>query len=121
MTVGQPVDAASSESNIGEVRSGSGRRLDEAESIFREALRVSKASGDRFRGPAAGQLGRAVSRAGRHEEALTLLGRRERRLQGVGAQADVLETDAEDTAEFYLFMGRTADARSSRPPPRSRR
>ena len=109
ITVGQPVDAASSDSNMGEVLSDQGR-LDEAETLLREALRVWRASGDRYSyAGTLSQLGRVLSRAGRHEEALELFAEARAGLESVGAQADVLETDAK-VAECYLFMGRHDDA-----------
>jgi class 3 adenylate cyclase/tetratricopeptide (TPR) repeat protein len=109
LTVGQPVDAASSDSNMGEVLSDQGR-LDEAEPLLREALRVWRASGDRYSyAGTLSQLGRVLSRSGRHEEALELFAEARDGLESVGAQADVLETDAK-VAECYLFMGRHDDA-----------
>jgi len=109
LKVGQPVDAASSDSNMGEVLSDQGR-LDEAEPLLREALRVWRASGDRYSyAGTLSQLGRVLSRSGRHEEALQLFAEARDGLGSVGAQADVLETDAK-IAECYLFMGRHDEA-----------
>ena len=69
-----------------------------------------KASGDRYSyAGTLSQLGRTVSRAGRHEEALEIFAEARAGLEDVGAHADVLETDAK-VAECYLFMGRTEDA-----------
>ena len=95
---------------MGEVSLGNEGRIDEAESLLREALRVWRASGDRYSyAGTLSQLGRVVSRAGRYEEALELLAEARDGLEAIGAQADVLETDAK-VAECYLFMGRHDDA-----------
>ena len=70
---GDVVGAANASMNVAEIRSDQGR-LEEAEAPAREALRVFRAA--RFSeeiATACGILGRALSRAGRHEEAEQLL------------------------------------------------
>jgi class 3 adenylate cyclase/tetratricopeptide (TPR) repeat protein len=109
LTVGQPVDAANDDTNIGEVLADQGH-LREAEALLRDTLRVWKAAGDRGAYAASlGQLAPVCLRSGRHDEALSLLAEARQTFQDVGAQADVLETDAK-IAECYAFVGRSRDA-----------
>ncbi len=109
LRTGDPVNAAFGSANIGEILGDQGH-LEEAESMMREALPVWKAAGDQF-GVAflLSQLGRVAAKGGRLEEALRLLDDARTRFADIGAQRDVLETDAH-RAEALLFRRRGAEA-----------
>ncbi|HEX2029437.1 MAG TPA: adenylate/guanylate cyclase domain-containing protein [Nitriliruptorales bacterium] len=101
---GDEVGVAFAKSNIGEILSDQGH-LETAEELFREALRVWQAAGDRS-GTAFGKsnLGRAAARAGRYDEGSRLFHEARAESQDVGAEADVLETDAR-IAELHVLQG----------------
>ena len=109
LRTGDPVNAASGTFNVGEIRSDQGR-LDEADSLFRETLRVWRAAAYR---PgialAVSYLGRVASRAGRFDEARQLLGEARAVLEEIGAENEILQADA-FAAECDIFGGRWQDA-----------
>jgi tetratricopeptide (TPR) repeat protein len=83
--------------------------LEEAEPLFREALRVWRAAG--FRAGVADatiHLGRVASRAGRFDEALASFDEARAEYVDVGAASLVLETDAR-IAECLLFEAKADD------------
>ena len=109
LRTGDAVEAANGTNNVAEVLSDQGH-LGEAETRFREALRVWKAAG--FEGGVAyalANLGRVAYRDGRPEEGLPLL-REARALFGEsGFVAQVLETDTR-IAECHLVAHEPEEA-----------
>jgi tetratricopeptide (TPR) repeat protein len=101
---GDAVNAAMGTANVAEILSDQGR-LDQAEPMFHEALRVWQAAGDRggvaF---ATSALGRIASRTERFDEALELLARAREVFVDLGARSDVVETDAR-VAECVVVSG----------------
>ena len=84
--------------------------LEEAESRFRDALRIWRASGYR-QGVAfaVANLGKIASRQGRFDEAVELLGEARRSFDEVGSSSYVLDVDAR-LAENAVFAGDPAAA-----------
>lgn len=99
---GDPVNAAFGTINVAEILSDQGR-LEEAERLARDALRVWRVAGDRdgvaF---AMSLLGRIESRAHRFAEADRLFDAARAEFEDIGSVADVLETDAR-IAESLCF------------------
>jgi tetratricopeptide (TPR) repeat protein len=107
--MGDAVHAAMGRLNIGEILSDQGR-LDEAEGLFRDALRVWRAAGFREgEAYAVGNLGRLASRGGRHAEAMELLERARSLFKDIGEERMVVEMDAR-SAESLLFSGEAGAA-----------
>jgi predicted ATPase/class 3 adenylate cyclase len=88
--------------NRGEILSDQGR-LDQAEPLFRAALRVARASES---GPWLAEIaryyGRLAARAGRFDEADALLGEARRQYEEDGSRNDVVLTDAVIAERFVL-------------------
>jgi tetratricopeptide (TPR) repeat protein len=90
---GNVVDAAFGTSNIGEILANQGR-LDEAEPLFVDALRIWQAAGYRGGvGFATMHLGRIAARRGDAERAADLLARARADFEAIEAATDILETD----------------------------
>src|SRR5262249_40199417 len=95
--------------NRGEILSDQGK-LEEAEPLFRYALRVARASGTESRvADVASHLGRLLAREGSFEEARTLLAEARDRYEQDGARAEVVATEAR-IAECLLLQGDAAAA-----------
>jgi class 3 adenylate cyclase/tetratricopeptide (TPR) repeat protein len=93
MQTGNAVDAAFGTSNIGEILANQGR-LDEAEPLFVDALRIWQAAGYRGGvGFATMHLGRIAARRGDAERAAELLARARADFEAIEAATDILETD----------------------------
>jgi predicted ATPase len=91
---GSAVDAARAAANIAEVLSDQGRG-GEAESLLREALRVSTAAGYRYDiALIQGFLGRTCARSGRFDEAFHYLRATREALSDTGFEGDVAKIDA---------------------------
>jgi tetratricopeptide (TPR) repeat protein len=106
---GNAVMQAFCTNNIGEILCDQGR-LEEAERLFRQALRVWQAAGHRSRvAYAKTNLARVALRAERHSDALRLYEEALAESSDIGAHADVLESDAR-IAECLLGQGRWAQA-----------
>jgi class 3 adenylate cyclase/tetratricopeptide (TPR) repeat protein len=101
---GDAVSAAYGTINIGEILSDQGH-LEQAEQLFRSALRVWRASGYRA-GVAAveHQLARAAARAGRFEEAFALYEHSRAEFSAVGDRSSLVEINAK-IAECHLWHG----------------
>ncbi len=109
---GDPVNAAGCSMNTAEVLVEQGRSA-EAESILSDVSRVYLAAGDRYDlGICLAFRGRAALRAGRVDDALSLLEAARAEFEFVGAHGDVLEVDAR-VAECLLFTGEPARALSA--------
>jgi class 3 adenylate cyclase/tetratricopeptide (TPR) repeat protein len=107
--IGDPVHAANGTLNIAEIFTDQGR-LEEAERLARDALRVWRAAGATYSvGFATRQLGRVAARSGRHQEALEQLEQARTLFLEAGAPSDVNETDAA-RAECLVLSGRPAEA-----------
>jgi class 3 adenylate cyclase/tetratricopeptide (TPR) repeat protein len=102
--VGDAEGAALADNNIAEILSDQGH-LEEAETLFRDALRVFRASGSVMTGLALSNLGRVAARSGRFDEALELYERAEAQLTEIGDLGFLLENGAR-VAELHLFAGR---------------
>jgi tetratricopeptide (TPR) repeat protein len=95
--------------NIAEILADQGR-LEEAEALFRDALRVFRSSGSgMMSGLALSNLARVAARSGRFDEALDLYERADKQLREVGDLGQVLENQAR-LAELYLFEGLWSEA-----------
>jgi tetratricopeptide (TPR) repeat protein len=95
--------------NIGEILCDQGR-LDEADALFRQAVRVWQAAGHRSRvAYAKTNLARVALRAGRYADALARYEEAKAESIDVGADGDVLESDAR-IAECLVAHGRWAQA-----------
>jgi len=105
---GDPVNAAYGTCNVGEILSDQGR-LEEADPLLRDAMRVWRAAGDRA-GVAFAEslLGRLASRAGRADEAMERLSRAREVFVDVGSLTDAMDADGR-VAECLVFCG-LADA-----------
>ncbi len=104
LTIGDTVAAAHTSAMIGEVLSDQGL-LVEAEGQLRGSLRILKAAGDGLAyGDCLAVLGRTLLRAGRPEESLILLEEARAVFSGIGAQSEVVGTDAR-IAECRVSMG----------------
>jgi len=102
--VGDTIQEACTMGNVGEVLSDQGR-FDEADQLFRRSLRVCRAAGDRRDAAyALRNLGRLAYRRGRFNEATDLLEQARAEFAHVGAEADVVETDAA-FAECLVLRG----------------
>jgi class 3 adenylate cyclase/tetratricopeptide (TPR) repeat protein len=107
--IGDIVNASYGTINVAEILSDQGR-LDEAEPLLRQVLRVWRAAADRASiAFGLGHLGRVTYRAGRHDEAFTMLEEARKLAANFGRQVDVLELTGR-TAECLLFAG---DARGA--------
>ena len=107
--IGDPVHAANGTFNIAEIMTDQGR-LEEAEPLLREALRVWRAAGWQARVALANrQLGKVAARSGNHDEGLELLERARQVFVDVGAQSDVNETVGA-TAECLVLQERGSEA-----------
>ncbi len=106
---GNPVEAARAEENLGELLCDRGD-LAEAEAVLRSALRVWKAADN----PAECafvqcQLGRVASRAGRYEEAASLLAEARQGFVDIGARYDALDVHTR-IVENLVFQGKGESA-----------
>jgi tetratricopeptide (TPR) repeat protein len=107
--VGDPVQSAISKMNSAEVLVDQGFTR-EAESLFREATRVWRTTGDNYNlGFCLVQLGRVAGSFGRMDEALERLEQARERYQFVGALGQVPEVDAREV-ECQLLDGRAQGA-----------
>ena len=108
--IGDPLHAAVRANNEAEVLSDQGR-LEAAEPLFRELVRIARGSGFPI-GEALGtsNLGRVAARAGRFEEAHGLYEDAERQFAEIGSKRYVTETRAR-VAEVLVFEGRHGEAR----------
>jgi len=108
LATGDRVEAANATNNVAEVLSDQGRWL-EAETMFREALRVWRAAEvDVGVAYVVGNLGRVAARTGRPDEAIELLDQARKMFDEAGYASQVLETDAR-IVEAHVLDGR-ADA-----------
>jgi class 3 adenylate cyclase/tetratricopeptide (TPR) repeat protein len=95
--------------NRGELLSDQGR-LEEAEPLFRSALRVARAAGTGSRiADVTSHYGRLAARAGRFAESHALLEEARTEYEQAGAHAEVLLIDAR-IAECLAYEGRPAEA-----------
>ena len=107
--MGDSVHAAMGTMNIAEILSDQGH-VEEAEGLFRDALRVWRAAGFREGiAYATSNLGRAASRAGRHEEAEDFFARGRELFDDIGEERPVVETDAR-LAESLVLRGSSGEA-----------
>jgi class 3 adenylate cyclase/tetratricopeptide (TPR) repeat protein len=112
LRAGDAADAAFGDCNIGEVLADRGQ-LDEAQARLRRALRTWRGSGyDWGVAYATAILGRAATRAGRHDEAIDLLADAARRFRELRVLGDLDWVEAL-LAEAEAFAGR-ADAALTR-------
>ena len=109
LRLGDAVDAATGTHNIAEVLSDQGR-LDEAREMFEESLRVWRAAdfgvGVAY---ATSSLGRVASRSGDFERAAELYEAARDQFQGMGADAELIDTDAR-IAEALVFRHKPEEA-----------
>jgi tetratricopeptide (TPR) repeat protein len=107
---GDPVHAAIRANNEAEVLSDQGR-LEAAEPLFRDMVRVCRGAGFPI-GEALGtsSLRRVAARAGRYEEAHELYGDAERQFTEIGSKRYSTETRAR-VAEVLVLEGRHGEAR----------
>ena len=109
ITIGDTVDAAMGPMNIGEIFSDQGR-LDEAETLFRDVLRVWTAAGRKeFIALTTSNLARVASRSGGCSEALDLFDEALRMFREMGDDGEVLETEAR-IAECLMLQGALTEA-----------
>ena len=102
--IGDTVDAAMGPMNIGEILSDQGR-LDEAEAMFREVLRIWTAAGRKeFIALTTSDLARVESRAGGCSQAMELYGEALRMFQEIGDDGEILETETR-IAECRMLQG----------------
>ena len=102
--IGDAVNASYGTINIAEILVDQGR-LDEAEPLLRQVLRVWQAAGDRASiAYALGHLGRVAYRSGRTDEGLRLLEEALELSRDVGRQMDEIEI-AGRIAECRIFAG----------------
>ncbi|MCA1726742.1 MAG: tetratricopeptide repeat protein [Actinobacteria bacterium] len=88
---GDSVNAAFGTVNVGEIRSDQGR-LEEAEPLLRQALQVWRAAGYRSGvAYALGQLARAASRSGRHDEAIRMFDEARALAREIGSEFELAE------------------------------
>jgi tetratricopeptide (TPR) repeat protein len=107
--MGDLVHAATGSNNIAEILSDQGL-LDEAETMFRDALRIWQAAGYREGvAYALGNLGRVAARAGRHDEAGEQLEQAKALLLEIGEERAAVEIDAR-IAENLVLRGDTTAA-----------
>ncbi|TMK97445.1 MAG: tetratricopeptide repeat protein [Actinobacteria bacterium] len=105
---GDAVNAMHGVNNIAEILSDQGH-LEEAATMFREALSVWKAAGYRWAAAGVSNLGRIAARSGNSEEAMRLY------VEALGgfiskqAEAEALETQAR-MAEALLLAGQSSEA-----------
>jgi class 3 adenylate cyclase/tetratricopeptide (TPR) repeat protein len=103
LAVGDPVMAALAADNVAEILCERGR-LDEADVLLRDSMRLWKASGNRFMlGSCLEFLSRVTSRIGRVDEALEMLAEAREAFTAVGAREDALRADAR-VAECMLLQ-----------------
>lgn len=109
LELGDEINAAYGTANVAEILVDQGR-LEEAESRFRDALRVWRASAYR-QGVAfaVANLGKIASRQGRFDEAVRLLEEAKKGFEEVGFSSYVLDADAR-LAENDVFSGKPAAA-----------
>jgi class 3 adenylate cyclase/tetratricopeptide (TPR) repeat protein len=106
--MGDPVAAADATFNSAEILADQGR-LEEADVMIRDALRVWRASGARVRLATGLRLmGRIASRLGRFDDAMPLLQEAREEFQAIGADSEVIETDAR-IAGSLVRQGRTGE------------
>jgi tetratricopeptide (TPR) repeat protein len=104
LTIGDVVDAAMGPMNIGEILSDRGC-LDEAETMFRDVLKVWRAAGRKeFVALTTSNLGRVASRSGRYDEAMGLFEDALRMYGEMGDEAEALEVQAR-IAECVMLRG----------------
>ncbi len=107
--VGNVIDAAATDANIGEVLVNQGR-LDEAEPLLREASRVLRASGHQWGAAFAEMhLGRLHAQAGDVDRAITVLTGVRDRFDAMGRGASAYETSLQ-LADCLTRAGRPGDA-----------
>ena len=108
--MGDLVHAATGSNNIAEILSDQGR-LEEAETMFREALRIWQAAGYREGvAYALGNLGRVAARACRHNEAGEQLEQARTLLLDIGEERAAVEIDARIAENLVLRGEGTAAA-----------
>jgi class 3 adenylate cyclase/tetratricopeptide (TPR) repeat protein len=100
---------ATTSANVAELLSDRGQ-LDQAESLVREALRISESVGMRSAiGFSLNVLGRVAFRSGRYDEALEILRRARSENHEIGDQPEELESDVR-IAECLAMTGRPEEA-----------
>ncbi len=98
--------------NIGEILSDQGR-LDEAEKMFREVLRIWTAAGRKeFIALTTSDLARVESRAGGCSQAMELYGEALLMFEEIGDDGEILETEAR-IAECRMLQGDLDNALAS--------
>jgi len=109
VTIGDTVDAAMGPMNIGEILSDQGR-LDEAEAMFRDVLRVWTAAGRKeFIALTTSNLARVASRSGGCSDAIDLFSHALQMFEEMGDDGEVLETEAR-IAECLMLQGSVEQA-----------
>jgi tetratricopeptide (TPR) repeat protein len=109
LTLGDSVDAALGTLNIAEVLSDQGH-LRAAEEMLKDALRVFKAAEWEYMiANTTITLARVACRDGRYEEALEWYGQAREQYGSMGAEAELLETDAR-SAECLVLQRRVDEA-----------
>ena len=104
LKIGDTVDAAMGPMNIGEILSDQGR-LEEAEVMFRDVLRVWTAAGRKeFIALTTSDLARVASRSGGCSKAMDLFDDALRMFEEIGDDGEVLETEAR-IAECLMLQG----------------
>ena len=108
-TIGDPVSAEVGAGNIAEILAERGR-LEEADGILRDSLRVWRASEYRyFLAGCLSDLGRVAARTGRFDEAIAMLDEARTLLSDVGAEGELIDVLVR-TAECRVLMGDGASA-----------
>jgi class 3 adenylate cyclase/tetratricopeptide (TPR) repeat protein len=105
---GDAVNAMHGVNNIAEILSDQGH-LEEAATMFREALSVWKAAGYRWAAAGVSNLGRIAARSGNHEKAMRLYVEALGGFLSKQAEAEALETQAR-MAEALLLAGKPTEA-----------